>query len=143
VAAPRGQTTRATLTLERLDQQTIALASLEPDDLLTTVRGLENETPALREAVAKLAAVVADITRMESQRGELEEERGKIAQDQERIRKNLQSTGQSSDLGRRYLDMLRKQEDRLAAIADNDRGLQADINARRRTAADMARALTL
>jgi len=143
VTAPRGQTTKATLGLERLDYQSIALASLEPDDLLTTVRGLENETPAFRDAVAKLSAVIADLNRAEAQRANLEEERGKIGEDQERVRKNLQSTGQNSDLGRRYLDMLRKQEDRLAAIAEADKGLQADIAAKRKTAADMAKVLTL
>jgi hypothetical protein len=93
--------------------------------------------------VARLGGVVADISRAEEQRTGLEEERTKIGEDQERIRKNLQSTGQGSDLGRRYLDMLRKQEDRLAAIAEADKGLLVDIAAKRKTAADMARALTL
>jgi Domain of unknown function (DUF4139) len=143
VAAPRGQTTKATLGLERLDSEIITLASLEPDALLATVKGLENETPAFRDAVAKLAAVVADLTRIEGQRGDLEEERGRIGEDQERVRKNLQSTGQGSDLGRRYLDTLRKQEDRLTAIGEADRGFLAEIAAKRKIAADMARALSL
>lgn len=143
VTAPKGQTTKATLALERLDTRIVTLASLEPDDLLAHVRGLENETPAFRDAVAKLSAVIADINRAEAQRAELEEERGKIDENQERIRKNLEATGQSSDLGRRYLDMLRKQEDRLGAIAESDKGLQAEINAKRRVAAEMAKALTL
>ena len=136
VSAPKGQTTKATLGLERLDVQLVTLATLEPDDILAHVRGLENETPAFREAVARLAGVVADINRAEEQRSELEQERGKIGEDQERIRKNLQSTGQGSDLGRRYLDMLRKQEDRLAAMTETDKALLAEIAAKRRTAAD-------
>ena len=45
--------------------------------------------------------------------------------------------------GRRYLDMLRKQEDRLGAIAEADKNLQAEINAKRRVAAEMAKALAL
>ena len=143
VIAPKGVTTKASLALERLETQSIILSTLEPYDLLATVKGLENETPAFREAVAKLGAVIADLSRDEAQRAELDQERARIGEDQDRIRKNLQSTGQGSDLGRRYLDMLRKQEDRLAAIAETDRGLLADIAAKRRTAADMARALTL
>jgi hypothetical protein len=143
VTAPKGQTTKATLALERLDIQTITLASLEPDDLLASVRGLENETPAFRDAVAKLSAVIADINRAEAQRSELEEEQNKIGEDQERIRKNLTSTGQGSDLGRRYLDMLRKQEDRLGAIAEADKALNTEIAAKRKVAADLAKALTL
>ncbi len=93
--------------------------------------------------MAKLSGVVADISRAEEQRVELEQERNRIAQDQERIRKNLQSTGQGSDLGRRYLDTLRKQEDRLSAIADADKSLLSEIQAKRKTAAEMAKALTL
>jgi septal ring factor EnvC (AmiA/AmiB activator) len=143
VTAPKGQTTKAALGLERLDTQIVVLATLEPDDLLAAVKGLENETPAFRDAVAKLSAVVADINRAEQQRSDLEEERTKIGEDQERIRKNLQSTGQGSDLGRRYLDMLRKQEDRLTAMAEADKGLLAEIASKRKTATDMARALTL
>jgi hypothetical protein len=143
VTAPRGQTTKATLALERLDTQIITLASLEPDDLLASVRGLENETPAFRDAVARISAIIADINRAETQRSDLEEERNKIGEDQERIRKNLSSTGQGSDLGRRYLDMLRKQEDRLGAIAEADKALNAEIAAKRKVAAELAKALSL
>jgi hypothetical protein len=39
--------------------------------------------------------------------------------------------------------MLRKQEDRLAAIAEADKALVAEIAAKRKIAADLARALTL
>jgi hypothetical protein len=143
VRAAMGQTTRATISLERLDTQIVVLASLNPDDLLAAVTGLENETPAFREALGKLSAVIGEINRAEGQRATLEQERAKIGEDQERIRKNLSSTGQSSDLGRRYLDMLRKQEDRLAAIAEADRALEAEIEAKTRTATAMAKALTL
>jgi len=66
--------------------------------------------------VAKLGAVVADMNKAKSQRSQLEAERRKIAEDQDRIRRNLESAGQASDLGRRYLDMLKTQEDRLAEI---------------------------
>lgn len=143
VMAPKGLTTKAALGLERLDTQIVVLAELEPGDMLAAVKGLENETPTFRDAVARLGAVIADISRAEQQRSDLDEEQTRIGEDQERIRKNLQSTGQGSDLGRRYLDMLRKQEDRLAAIAEADKALVAEIAAKRKIAADLARALTL
>src|SRR5258708_39122146 len=60
IAALKGKTTKATLTREHVDYQTVSLISLAPDSLLATITGLQNETPALREAIARLGALVAD-----------------------------------------------------------------------------------
>jgi hypothetical protein len=46
-------------------------------------------------------------------------------------------------LGRRYLDMLKTQEDRLAEINRADQALQKEIAARRQSAEQLARQLTL
>jgi hypothetical protein len=73
----------------------------------------------------------------------LEAERKKIGEDQDRIRRNLASVGQGSDLGRRYLDTLKTQEDRLAEIDRIDRTIETDIAAKRRAAQDVARQLRL
>ncbi len=70
-------------------------------------------------------------------------ERKKIADDQERIRKNLASVGQSSDLGRRYLETLKAQEDRLAAIGAEEKKLDDDLAGKTRQAEEIAQALTL
>jgi hypothetical protein len=143
VGAPKGQTTKATLALERVDSQTVALTDLAPEDILARIRGLQNESSAVRDAVAKLGAVVADMNKAKSQRSQLEAERRKIAEDQDRIRRNLESAGQASDLGRRYLDMLKTQEDRLAEINRVDQALEKEIAARRQSAEQLARQLTL
>jgi hypothetical protein len=102
VVAPKGQITKATLILERTDSQTVVLTTLAVEDMLARIRGLQNESAALRDTVAKLGAIVSDISRARVQRTQLEAERKKIAEDQNRIRQNLQSVGQASDLGRRY-----------------------------------------
>ena len=143
VLAPKGKTTKATLTREHTDYQTISLTSLAPDRILATVSGLQNETPALKDAIAKLSAVVGDITKINAHKRELDVERKRIGDDQERIRKNLASVGQSSDLGRRYLDTLKTQEDRLAAIATEDKKLDDDLAAKTKQAEDVAQTLVL
>jgi hypothetical protein len=142
VSALKGKTTKAALTLERVDSETVALTSLAVESILARIRGLQNETPALKEAVAKVAAMAAEINKTRSQRTQLEAERKKIADDQERIRRNLQSVGQGTDLGRRYLDTLKTQEDRLAEIARTDQTLEGEITAKQRAVEQLARQLT-
>ena len=143
IAAPKGQTTKASLSVERTDSETVVLTSLGPEEILTRIRGLQNESPALKDAVTKLGAVVADINKARAQRAQLEAERKKIGEDQDRIRRNLQSVGQGSDLGRQYIDTLKSQESRLAEIARTDQALEADIDAKRKNAEQIARQLTL
>ncbi len=143
VMAPKGQKTKANLVLERTDSQTVVLTTLAAEDMLTRIRGLQNESAALKDTVAKLSAVVNDIATARTSRTQLEAERKKIVEDQNRIRQNLQSVGQGSDLGRRYLDTLKSQEDRLAEIDKADAKLESDIAAKRQAAADLARKLTL
>ncbi len=143
VVAPKGKTTKATLTREHTDYQSVSLTSLAPDRILAAVSGLQNEAPALKDAVAKLSAVVGDITKINAHKRELDVERKRIGDDQERIRKNLTSAGQSSDLGRRYLDTLKTQEDRLAAIATEEKKLDEELAAKTRQAEDVAQALVL
>ena len=143
MAAPKGKTTKASLTLERVELESVALADMEPEAILTAITGLENESPSLKEAVAKLGELVAQINKAEKRREDLEAERKKIDDDQGRVRQNLSSVGSSSDLGRRYLDTLKKQEDRLAAIEEADKGVEKDIAARRAAAEELARGLKL
>jgi hypothetical protein len=143
VAAPKGRVTRATLVLERTDSETVTLTTLAPDDMLARIRGLQNESAAVRDAVTRLGAIVNDITKARAQRTQLDAERKKIADDQSRIRQNLQSVGQGSDLGRRYIDTLKSQEDRLAEITGIETTLENEIAAKRQSAEELARTLTL
>ena len=143
IAAPKGRTTNATLALERTDSETVTLTSLAPEEMLARIRGLQNESPALKETMAKLGTVVAEINKARAQRAQLEAERKKIGEDQDRIRRNLQAVGQGSDLGRQYIDTLKSQETRLTEIGRTDQALEADIAAKRQAAEQIARQLTL
>jgi hypothetical protein len=143
IAAPKGKTTKATLALERTDRQTVMLTDLAAEEILARIRGLDNESAALKATMAKLGALVTEINKARYERTQLDTERKKIADDQERIRRNLQSVGAGSDLGRRYLDTLKTQEDRLAEISRSDASLESDIAAKRKAAEEVARQLVL
>ena len=143
VSAPRGRATKATLALERVARETIALSTLAPEQVLATITGLENASPALKDAATKLGALVADLDSAIAQRAKLAAEAKQIADDQTRIRQNLAAVGQGSDLGRRYIDTLRTQEDRLAAIATADKAIASDAAAKRKAAEDLAKTLSL
>jgi hypothetical protein len=143
VAAPKGQVTKATLVLERADSETVVLTTLAPEAMLARIRGLQNEGAAVKDAVARLGAIVNDINKARAQRTQLEAERKKIADDQDRIRQNLQAVGQGSDLSRRYLDTLKSQEDRLAEINRIDATMEREIAAKRQSAEELAQHLTL
>jgi len=143
VNAPKGATTTATLKLERTDRQTIRMSTLRPRQIYTTLRGLENANPELKQALQELSDLVSAINSAERERNRLQNERAGIADDQDRIRKNLQTVDQSSDLGRRYLDALREQEDRLNEIRSEIEELDAAITAREKEAAQVANSLEL
>ena len=142
VTAPRGRTTKATLALERIEYQSIALSTLAPERVLATIIGIDNASPALKDATVKLGGLVIDLNNATARRAELATEAKRIADDQARIRQNLAAVGQSSDLGRRYVDALRKGEDRLTEIAAADRALQTEIADKRRAAEDLAKNLS-
>lgn len=143
VAAPKGKTTKATLSREHVDYESVTLSSLAPDRIVAVISGLENQTPALKEAIAKLGALAGDIGKANAHKRELDSERQKIASDQDRIRKNLASTGSSSDLGRHYLDTLKSQEDRLTAIAAEEKAIEQEIAGKMKEAEGVAQALVL
>jgi hypothetical protein len=143
VSAPRGHTTKATLTLERVESETIRLATIEPEQVLATITGLDNASPALKDAAKKLGDIVAALNSNTARRAELAAEAKRIADDQARIRDNLTAVGQGSDLGRRYIETMRTQEDRLAAIATADKALASDNAAKRKAAEDTAMSMSL
>src|SRR5262249_59312484 len=49
VVAPKGQVTKATLVLERTDSETVILTTLAAEDMLARIRGLQNESAAVKD----------------------------------------------------------------------------------------------
>jgi uncharacterized caspase-like protein len=142
IAAAKGQATKASLVLERVDSEIIVLATLAPEEMLSKISGLQNESPKLKETIARLDVIVDAITKIKARQSELENERRRILGDQERIHANLDVVGRASDLGRRYLRSLKVQQDRLAEISRLKVLHEGEIASRVRSAEELARGLT-
>ena len=143
LTAAAGKTTNAALVLQRADSEIVELSTLEPSDVLARLDGLQNASAALKDAVAKLSGFVEAINATQAKRDALEAERTKIGEDQTRLRENLKSVGPATDLGRRYIETLKAQEDRFGEIAKLDAAAEKELAAERQSAADLARGLTL
>ena len=143
IVAPKGQTTKASFVTERTDSEAVVLTDLGIDDMVTRIRGLQNETPALKETIAKLGGIVQEINKARAARMQLDSERARIVADQIRVRSNLQSVGATTDLGRRYIDTLKSQEDRLNELGRLNIALEKEIATKTAQAEDIARALVL
>jgi hypothetical protein len=81
--------------LERLERETIALSTLAPERILATITGLDNASPALKDAAVKLAALVADLNSATARRAEFAAETKRIADDQTRIRQILRRSAKA------------------------------------------------
>ncbi len=143
VDVPAGKPTTVELVQERTTRETVDLTTLPIDEMLVSVRGLENADAALKQAIDRLAGLTVEISKAEATHEKNELERGKIATDQERIRANLQAVGASSDLGRRYLDQMKTQENRLAELGKSDAALDELVASRRKAAEDLMSTLKL
>jgi hypothetical protein len=143
VKVPRGKTTSAALAFERTDTSTATLTALAPDDIVARVRNLQNQSEAFKATLARLSALATDLSRAKAQLGRLDAEHKGIVDDQARIRENLKATGQDTDLGKRFLELLKEREDRLAQNARQYADTQADIVAKQKAAEDVARQLSL
>ncbi|HZH28571.1 MAG TPA: DUF4139 domain-containing protein [Azospirillaceae bacterium] len=128
---PAGQTVTLTLAAERPRSEDIALLGLSPEQVQAFASGRNLPEP-VRQALARLAELQAEVVRNRRAVDEAEREMNAITADQERLRQNLAAVPKDGDLARRYLGQLRQQEDRLDAL----RRTQANA----RTATDAARA---
>lgn len=71
----------------------------------------------IRRALESVAELRQAVEKEQSALNELDTKRSGINSEQERVRQNLARVPASSDLHKRYLDMLRQQEDEIQALS--------------------------
>lgn len=128
-ALPGGDQTQVfEVVQEQTQHQTLRLVDASADQIRVYVDAREFDAKT-REALARvlqLQAAVADAQRRVTQ---ADQERQQIVQEQSRLRDNLSRVPANSDLQRRYLATLDKQETELEAIAkrraDADKAVEA------------------
>lgn len=143
VEVPAGKPTTVELVQERTTKESVDLTTLPIEQMIVSVRGLENADAGVKQAIERLSGLMAEISKAEATREKNDQERGKIATDQERIRANLQAVGAASDLGRRYLEQMKTQENRLGDLAKSDAALEDLVAARRKAAEELVAGLKL
>lgn len=130
VKVPAGETKSVKVTLRNEGTETLSAGQLNPRDLdmrLAAISG-EDIPSDLRKALEKVQSLNREVYSVQRALQQLRQERQQIFNDQQRIRQNLSTVSQNSSLGKRYLDQMEQQEDKLAALAEREEDLQRKEN---------------
>ncbi|HWQ52624.1 MAG TPA: DUF4139 domain-containing protein [Bryobacteraceae bacterium] len=126
-----GATEKFPVTEERVYDQTVTIASLTPDVLLTHIRN-KTLSDAVRRQLEQIAALKQQIAAADQQIRQSEARISEIARDQDRIRQNIASlsrvSGQQQQV-QTYANQLAGQEAELAKLRDT-----ADAQRKQKTA---------
>jgi hypothetical protein len=127
----KGGATVLEVTTQRPRLNAVQLAGQSRQALLAYAKtgGIDAKAAA---ALEKLAALQGEVERLDRLAKDAEAEAQAIAKDQDRLRQNLQSVPAGGDLAKRYLDTLKKQEDRI----DQLRAAEADAKGKLKPARD-------
>ncbi len=142
VAVPAGETVEFAFAFERPVTQRIALQNLDDSQLNYYIES-SYMPEAGKEQLKLLVGLRGDLS---ARRRELQQLEGKINQiiaDQGRLRENLKSVPPESDLQRRYLEELTKQEDELARLRAAAEAKREEVAAAERAVGEFIRQLTL
>jgi hypothetical protein len=134
VEVAAGATATLKVALQRPIEESVALIDMN-DQLIEYYASATELSPPVRAAIAELRGYKATVATREAELNRLREQYQTIVKGQERIRANLQSVPRDTDLHRKYLDTMSKQEEQLtqlaAAIAQAEDALQAAHDALR------------
>ena len=112
--APQKKESAFAVTEERTDFQKIVLLDIPLAQLRLWVQG--DGDPDLKNALKKVIDQRQEIGALEREKTRQKTAREKIVTDQARIRENIDTTGSSSSLGKRYLEKLGELENQLEQI---------------------------
>lgn len=142
LAVKAGETGKVDVVWERVDNQTMALDSLDLGTVLVYAADTRL-SEAQRAAFQRVAELKQAIDAIQTRLSAAEEERQQLFEEQERIRENLAAVPEGSDLQRRYLATLTQQEDRLAQIAQQIGQLKQEYETARKALGDYVASVTL
>lgn len=128
--------------LERPVRQRFELINLDDRTLLYYLEA-QNLPDAAKQALQQLVTLREELARQQREFGDIEAQLDHILQDQERIRRNLASVPSESDLQRRYLEELNKQEDELARLRAASDQKRQDIAAAEQAIADYIKTIEI
>ncbi len=100
---------------EQVHYQRVSLLQQSPDALLHYAKTGELSGEA-RQALQKAAALKRELTAAQQKLMALSKEKAQIESGQDRLRKNIGTVGSNSTLGKRYIQKLSQQEDRIEQL---------------------------
>jgi len=142
VAVAANETVELDAVLERPRMQRIELAPLPLEQIRVWAANAELSEP-IRAALRELAGLREQVAEGERALRDARDTRAALVGDQERVRENLAAVPEGSDLSRRYLDELSRQEDRIAALDTEIERLRNELAAAERRVAEFVRTLAL
>jgi hypothetical protein len=130
-----GATHRLVVTEQQTLGETLAILDADPGELAAYQQS--GEIPAeVRRALGTAIGMRGRIAELERQVGEIESEREGIVRGQVRLRENLRTVGASTPLGKRYLQKLGAEEDRIEQLEAEAADLRQRLEVRRQELAD-------
>jgi hypothetical protein len=144
MALPPKQEATLTVTERRAGDTTYRLADFDDRLITVLVRSGASEA-SLRRALQPLIDKRVEIAAAEARLSAVNTQIAEIDRDQQRLRENMKVLRGSSEeraLTQRYTRQLSDQEDKLAALRDEQKKATADRDARRRELAELASRLT-
>lgn len=137
-----GETKEVVVVQERPTESRFTLVDGAYETLLALARNTEL-SDRVRRALESVAALRQAVAKEEEALAAVEAKRTGIVKEQERIRQNLARVPPSSDLHKRYLDMLRQQEDQMEALAAQISEARSKVGAARGRLSDAIEGIEL
>ena len=142
VSVPAGRSVTLKLTLRREDEESFMLVDMGSEDLIARIAAAGKELPAsLRKALETVGTLRAGVYDIERKLQALEAERQSVYADQERMRQNIEAVSTNSAIGKRYLNKMQEQEDRLSAIETQTQDLNEKLSEARAQLADFVQGI--
>ncbi len=98
---------------------------------------------AVKAALQKAANLQNELSQFEGQLANLRQQKAVIENGQDRLRKNIETAGRDSTLGKRYLAKLSEEEDTLEKLTTQIDDTQKKVEAKRKELADYVNSLDL
>jgi hypothetical protein len=115
--------------------ETMAILDVHPDALGVYINAKQISEP-VKKALADAAKLKRELADMESKQQQLQRQLDEIREGQQRLRANIQTAGKDTALGKRYLQKLADEEDRIEKLQGEIMAMQEAIDAKRAELAD-------
>jgi hypothetical protein len=145
VDVPAGETATQTVRLERIAEETIALAECGLDDIVHRISGLGTSvmSPAVREALEKVVQLRTELSQVVQRRTQTEQEVKEAVEEQARIRENLKTVLQNTDAYKRQLTKFDELETQIEQLRDRLAQLRKEEAVRQKALQDFLKTLTI